>query len=81
MSEFITLSRIFGSSAWPILKEMGDIVVFNVNADDASCFILLGGQEYKITRVNQRGWHVAATGYQRTFWSQADLLSWIGDRA
>lgn len=63
MFEFSTLSDIFGRSAWPMIKEMGGIEVLNVNADDRSCHVMLEGQEYKITRANQRNWHVTTTGY------------------
>jgi len=80
MAEFSTLSDIFGRSAWTTLKEMDGIEVFNVNADDRSCFIMLGDQEYKITRAHHRRWHAATTGYWRTFGSQWELLAWIGDR-
>lgn len=80
MSEFNTLSDIFGRGAWPTIENICGVEVFNVNADDRSCFMMLGGQEYKITRANQRKWHVTATGYWQTFWSQWELLDWIGDR-
>jgi len=63
-----------------MLKEMDGIEVFNVNADDRSCFIMLGGQEYKITRANHRRWHAVTTGYWQAFESQWELLAWIGDR-
>jgi len=81
MPEFSTLSDIFGRSAWPMIEKMVGVEVFNVNVNDRSCFIMLEGREYKITRVHQRRWHVTATGYWRTFWSQWDLLAWIGDQA
>ena len=81
MLELSTLSDIFGRSAWPMIKEMGGVETFNVDADDRSCSMLLGGQEYKITRASHRRWHVVTTGYWRTFWSQWELLAWIGDRA
>ena len=79
MSEFSTLSDIFGRSAWPMIKEMSEVVVFNVDADDRSCCMLLDGREYKVKRVYHRRWHVAAAGYRRTFESQWELLAWIGD--
>ena len=41
MSEFSTLSDIFGRSAWPIIKEMGGVEVLNVDADDRSCYVML----------------------------------------
>lgn len=80
MREFSTLSDIFGHSAWPMIKEMNGVEVFNVNAHDRSCSVLLGGQEYRITRDNQRMWHAATTGYRKAFGSQWELLAWIGDR-
>jgi hypothetical protein len=39
------------------------------------------GREYKVKRVHHRRWHVVTTGYWKTFWSQGDLLAWMGDRA
>ena len=80
MTEFSTLSDIFGRSAWPMIEKMDGVEVSNINASDRSCLMLLGGQEYKVTRANQRNWRVTATGYQWTFWSQWELLAWIGDR-
>lgn len=80
MTEFSTLSDIFGRSAWPMIKEMGGVEVFNVNAGVRSCSMTLGGQEYKVKRVHQRRWYVKANGYWRTLGSQWDLLAWIGDR-
>ena len=79
MPELSTLSDIFGRSAWPMIKEMG-VEVFNVDADDRSCFVMLGGQEHKITRAHYRRWHAMSVGYCRTFGSQWELLAWIGDR-
>lgn len=79
MSDFSTLSDIFGRSAWPMIKEMG-FEVFNVDAGDRSCLAMLGGQEYKIKRIHHRRWLVATVGYGRAFGSQWDLLSWIDDR-
>lgn len=79
MTEFSSLSDIFGRSAWPVIKEM-DVEVFNINVDDRSCFVRLGGQEYKITRVHHRRWHVVATGDRWAFGSQWELLAWVGDR-
>ena len=80
MIEFSTLSDIFGHSAWLILKETNEIEVFNVDADDRSCRILLSGTEYKVKRVNHHGWQVSTTGYLKALGSQWELLSWIGDR-
>lgn len=80
MPEFSTLSDIFGRTAWPMIKEMSEVVVFNVDADYRSCSMLLGGREYKVTRVHQRRWHVVTTEYRWTFGSQWELLAWIGDR-
>lgn len=80
MPEFSTLSDIFGRSAWPMIKEMSEVVVFNVDADDRLCSMLLGGVEYKVKRTHYRRWHVATTGYWRVFGSQWELLAWIGDR-
>lgn len=80
MPEFNTLSNIFGRSAWPMIKEMDGVELFNVNADDRSCFMTLGGQEYKIKRIHYRMWHVETTGHRWTFGSQWELLAWIGDR-
>ena len=79
MPEFSTLSDIFGRGAWPVIKEMG-VDVFNVDADDRSCFAMLGGVEYKIMRAHHRGWRVETVGYWRAFGSQWELLAWIGDR-
>ena len=80
MIEFSTLSDIFGRSAWPTIKEMDGVEVFDVNADDRSCYMMLGGQEYKVTRAHHCRWHVVTTGYWRAFGSQWELLAWIGDR-
>nr|DAR15315.1 MAG TPA: hypothetical protein [Caudoviricetes sp.] len=80
MSEFSTLSDIFGRSAWLMIKEMDGIEVFNVDSDDRSCCTILNGREYKIARVHNRRWQVVSTNYWRTFWSQYDLLAWINDR-
>lgn len=80
MPEYSTLSDIFGCSAWPIIKEIGGIEAFNVDADDRSCYVMLGGQEYKIKRIHHRRWHVVTTGYWWAFGSQWELLAWIGDR-
>lgn len=80
MPEFNTLSDIFGHSAWPMIREISGVVVLNVNADDRSCSMVLGGQEYKITRVHHHRWHAVTTGYWRAFGSQWELLAWIGDR-
>lgn len=80
MSEFNTLSDIFGRSAWPMIAEMDGLEVFNVDADDRSCSMTLEGQEYKITRSHHRRWHVTATGHRWSFGSQWELLAWIGDR-
>jgi len=62
-----------------MIKEMGGVEVFNVDADDRSCSMLLGGQEYRVKRVHRR-WHVVTTGYLQAFGSQWELLAWIGDR-
>lgn len=80
MREYSTLSDIFGHSAWLAIEKMDGVEVFNVNADDRSCFMTIGGQEYKIRRANQRKWYVTDTNYWRFFWSQGDLLDWIGDQ-
>ena len=80
MSEFSTLSDIFGRSAWPMIKDMGEVDVFNVDTDDRSCSMLLGGQEYTVKRAHCRKWHVVTTGHWITFGSQWELLAWIGDR-
>lgn len=80
MPESSALSDIFGRSAWPMIKEMGGIEVFNVDADDNSCYVMAGGQEYKIKRIHYRRWHTATTEHWWTFGSQWELLAWIGDR-
>lgn len=80
MLKFSTLSDIFGRSAWPMIEEMREVVVFNVNADDRSCSMILGGQEYRVKRAHHRRWHVVTTGYCQTLESQWELLAWIGDR-
>lgn len=80
MTEFSSLSDIFGRNAWLTIKEMSGIEVFNVDADDRSCYVRLEGQEYKIKRAHQCRWYATATGYQWTFGSQWELLAWIGDR-
>ena len=80
MPGYSTLSDIFGRSAWPTIKEMSEVEVFNVDADDRSCCMLLNGREYKVKRVHHRRWHVVSTGYWRTFWSQWDLLAWVRDQ-
>lgn len=79
MSEFSTLSDIFGRSAWSVIKEMREIVIFNVDANDRSCSTFLGGLEYRIKRDHQHMWHAESAGYWRTFGSQWALLAWIGD--
>lgn len=80
MLEFSTLSDIFGRSAWPMINELSEVVVFNVDAEDRSCSMMLGGREYKVKRAHPRRWHVTATGYCWAFGSQWELLAWIGDR-
>lgn len=80
MLEFSTLSDIFGRSAWPMIKEISEVVVFNVDADDRSCCMVINGREYKVMRASHRKWYVITTGYRRTFLSQWELLAWIGDR-
>lgn len=80
MTEFSSLSDIFGRTAWPMIKEMSEVVVFNVDADDRSCCMLLNGQEYKVKRAHHRSWHAVTTGHRWTFGSQWELLAWIGDR-
>lgn len=80
MPEFSALSDIFGRSAWPMIKEMSEVVVFNVDVDDRSCSMTLGGYEYRVKRAHHRGWRVVTTGRRWTFGSQWELLAWIGDR-
>ena len=80
MTEFSSLSDIFGHSAWAVIKETGGIEVFNVDANDRSCHALLEGREYKIKRVHHSRWHAVTTGYCWDFGSQWELLAWIGDR-
>ena len=80
MPEFSTPSDIFGRGAWPAIKEMSEVVVFNVDADGRSCCMILSGYEYKVKRVHHRRWHVVTTGYWWAFGSQWELLAWIGDR-
>ena len=80
MSEFSTFSNIFGRGAWPIIKEMDEVVVFNVDADDRSCSMVLGSCEYRVKRAHHCRWHVVTTGHWYTFGSQWELLAWIGDR-
>ena len=80
MTEFSPLSDIFGRSAWSMIKEMGGVEIFNVNADDKSCSMLLGGQEYRVKRAHHRRWHVVTAGSLQAFGSQWELLAWIGDR-
>ena len=80
MSEFDTLSDIFGRGAWSMIKEMGEVVAFNVDADDRSCCMLISDREYKVKRVHHCKWCVVATEHSWTFGSQWELLAWIGDR-
>lgn len=80
MPEFSTLSDIFGRSAWPMIKEMSEVAVFNVDVGDRSCCMLLNGREYKVKRTHHRRWYVETAGYWRVFGSQWELLAWIGDR-
>lgn len=80
MTDFSTLSDIFGRSAWSTIKEMGGLEVFNVDAGDRSCSMLLGGQEYRLKRAHHHMWHVVSSGHWRVFGSQWELLAWIGDR-
>ena len=80
MPEFSTLSDIFGRSAWPMIKEMGGVEVLNVDADNGSCSIMLGGQEYKVKRAHRYRWYVVTTEHRWDFGSQWELLAWIGDR-
>lgn len=80
MTELSTLSDIFGRSAWPMIKEMGEVEVFDVDVNKRSCSMILDGQEYEVKRTHHCGWHVATVGYQWTFGSQWELLAWVGDR-
>ena len=80
MTDLSTLSDIFGRSAWPMIKEMDEVVAFNVDADDRSCCMLLNGREYEVKREHHRKWCVVATGHSWTFGSQWELFAWIGDR-
>lgn len=80
MSEFSTLSDIFGRSAWSMIKEMSGVDVFNVDANDRSCSVLFGGQEYRVKRAHHRRWCVVTADHRWTFESQWELLAWIGDR-
>lgn len=80
MTELSSLSDIFGHSAWPMIKELSEVVVFNVDADDRSCSMMLGGREYRVKRAHHRRWHVTTSEYWSTFGSQWELLAWIGDR-
>ena len=80
MTEFSSLSDIFGRGAWSMIKEMDGVEVFNVNADDRSCLMTLEGREYKIMRAHHCRWHVVTTGHCWDFGSQWELLAWIGDR-
>jgi len=80
MPEFSTLSDIFGRSTGFAIKKMDGVEGFNVNADDRSCFMTIGGQEYKVRRANQRKWYVTDNKYWWFFWSQEDLLAWICDQ-
>lgn len=80
MSEFSTLSDIFGRGAWSMIMKMSEVALFNVDADDKSCSMLLDGQEYRVKRSHHCRWHVATAEYRRTFGSQWELLAWIGDR-
>ena len=80
MPEFSTFSDIFGRSAWRMIMEMGGVEVFNVDADDRSCSMLLGGQEYRVKRDHHRRWYVTTIGHRWDFGSQWELLAWVGDR-
>ena len=80
MIEFNTLSDIFGRSVEPMIKEMSEVVVFNVDADGRSCCMLLNGREYTVKRVRHNRWHVAIADHWWSFGSQWELLAWIGDR-
>lgn len=77
MLEFSTLSDIFGRSAWPAIKNMNEVEVTDVDADNMSCTIFINGWEYRVRRESNRKWYLLATGYYRTFVSQQKLLDWI----
>lgn len=80
MPEFNTFSDIFGRGAWLMIKEMGGVEVFNASADDRSCSMMVGGQDYMVKRTHHHRWNVLAEGHWFTFDSQWELLTWIGDR-
>lgn len=74
------LGRIFGKAAWPLIVQVGGVVVFNVDPDRLKCDICVGGEEYWLVRDSARQWRVGKEGYMWTHHSQWELLSWIGDR-
>ena len=80
MSEFSTLSNIFGQSAWSIIKDMDGFAVLDVDARERSCDMLLNGQEYGVKRQHHLRWDVTSTGDCWTFGSQWELLAWMRDR-
>lgn len=80
MSELSTFSDIFGHSAWPIIKEMNEIEVVNVDANNRSCTMIINGWECGVKREHHRGWCVETMGRRWTFGSQWELLAWISDQ-
>lgn len=80
MSEFSTLSDIFGRGAYPVIEKMSEVVVYNVDADDMSCCMFLNGQNYWVKREHSHRWRVMTTEHRWAFGSQWELLAWVGDR-
>jgi hypothetical protein len=80
MTEFSTLSDIFGRAAWPLIEEINEVVVFDIDANNRSCTIILNGHEYGVKREHNHKWHVVTIGHYWIFGTQWELLAWIGDR-
>ncbi len=74
------LGQIFGKSVWPLIKRENEIVIFNVDYDRRRCNILVGGDEYWVSRDGLREWHIGKDGYMFTCISQWELLAWIVGR-
>lgn len=74
------LGWTFGKGAWPIIEQMCEVEVFNVDPDRRKCDIYVGGNNYWLIRDSARQWRVGREGYMWTCHSQWELLAWIADR-
>ncbi len=74
------LGQIFGKSAWSFIEQENEIEIFNVDYGRSRCNILVGGDEYWVSRDGTRQWRIGKDDYMFTCVSQWELLAWIGDR-